>query len=188
MSDVAMKGQLDLTAIRASLLRTPEAIHLIAATLSGEVLNFREAPNTWNIFEVLCHLAEAEISDWIPRVLVTLSGSAERRLPPFDREAGFARYRGWTGAAIAAEFQRLRGESVEKLDSFHITAENLDRTGIHPEFGPVPLRQLLATWVTHDYAHLAQVSRLLVRYHGQFVGPWRAYFSLLREPAKTVSG
>lgn len=183
-----MTGQLDLTAIRASLLCTPEAIRRIASPLSGEALNFREAPNAWNIFEVLCHLAEAEISDWIPRVSVTLSDRAERRFPPFDREAGLARYRGWAGAAIAAEFERLRGESVEKLDSFRITAEDMDRTGIHPEFGPVPLRQLLATWVTHDYAHLAQISRLLVRYHGQFVGPWRAYFSLLREPAKTASG
>jgi hypothetical protein len=53
---------------------------------------------------------------------------------------------------------------------------------MHPELGAVTLRQLLACWVTHDLAHVAQISRVLVRYFGREVGPWRAYFSLLRQP------
>ena len=32
----------------------------------------------------------------------------------------------------------------------------------------------------HDWAHLAQITRVLTRHHGQWVGPWRTYFSLLR--------
>jgi hypothetical protein len=45
---------------------------------------------------------------------------------------------------------------------------------------PVTLGQLLACWVTHDLAHVTQIARVLVRYVGRDVGPWRAYFSLLR--------
>lgn len=55
----------------------------------------------------------------------------------------------------------------------------LAREGRHPEFGAVTLEQLLATWVTHDHAHLAQIARVLTRHYGAFVGPWKKYFSLL---------
>lgn len=182
-----MKTEFNLGEIRNSLLRTPAAVSQLTAQLPDEIVTFREAPGTWNIFEVLCHLAEGEITDWIPRVTVTLSDKPERRFPPFEREAGALRYQGWTARAVAEEFSRLRSESIRNLDEFQITAPDLDRTGIHPEFGPVPLRQLLATWATHDYAHLAQISRLLVRYHGQLVGPWAKYFSLLQNQATAVS-
>jgi hypothetical protein len=41
--------------------------------------------------------------------------------------------------------------------------------------------QLLACWATHDLAHIAQISRSLVRFFGPHVGPWRKYFSLLAD-------
>ena len=52
--------------------------------------------------------------------------------------------------------------------------------GLTVRFGPVTLHQLLACWVAHDLAHVAQIVRVLVRYVGPDVAPWRAYFSLLR--------
>lgn len=176
----------DLNQIRSSLLRTPAAVSQMAAGQPADAVLFREAPDAWNIFEVLCHLAECEVSDWMPRVRVILSG--ERRFPPFDREAGVARYRGWSADRVANEFARLREASVQELDACHLTPQQLELTGIHPEFGEVPLRQLLATWATHDYGHIAQISRLLVRYHGQHVGPWAKYISLLRERPRSAAG
>jgi hypothetical protein len=62
----------------------------------------------------------------------------------------------------------------------------LGRTAIHPELGTVTLAQLLACWVTHDHAHIAQIARVLTRGYGAFVGPWRRYFSLLRDEVITV--
>ena len=41
------------------------------------------------------------------------------------------------------------------------------------------LRELLATWVVHDLAHLGQIARVLAKHHGADVGPWRAYLSIL---------
>ena len=51
----------------------------------------------------------------------------------------------------------------------------------HPEFGTVTLEQLLATWAVHDMAHVAQISRILTRAFGRYVGPWTRYFSLLKD-------
>ncbi len=41
------------------------------------------------------------------------------------------------------------------------------------------LGQLLATWVAHDLAHVAQVARVMARQYRDAVGPWRAYLSIL---------
>jgi hypothetical protein len=51
--------------------------------------------------------------------------------------------------------------------------------GEHPEFGPVTLRQPLATWVAHDLAHLGQISRVMVKQYREAVGPWRRYLGVM---------
>jgi len=43
----------------------------------------------------------------------------------------------------------------------------------------VSLGQLLATWVTHDLAHLGQIGEVLARRHREEVGPWRVYLPAL---------
>ena len=70
---------------------------LIAAA-PRETLTWREAEGTWNCIEVLCHLADGEVTDWIPRVMKILKGGG--RFTPFDREGGFQRYKDWSADAL----------------------------------------------------------------------------------------
>jgi hypothetical protein len=88
---------------------------------------------------------------------------------------------GRSAEALVGEFGQLRRANLDRLDSLQLSADQMNRTGIHPEFGPVTLAQLLACWATHDMAHVAQISRLLTRSFGREVGPWRKYFSLLQQ-------
>jgi len=169
---------LSFASIRASLLQAPRIVEGLIAAAPKDALVWREAEGTWNCVEVLCHVADAEITNWMPRVQRILDGGG--RFPPFDREAGFARYRGWTADALVGEFGQLRRGNVDKLDRVELTPAHLRLVGEHPELGPVTLEQLLATWATHDFAHLAQMSRILTRAFGKHVGPWRRYFSLLQ--------
>jgi len=170
---------LDLRETRAILAQTPAALRLLVGAVGNDGLEFHEAPGAWNVREVLCHLAEGEIEDWVPRIDLMLGERSDKRFAPFNREGGFIRYRGMTCAELLDEFARLRAESLAAFDRFAITPAQLACTGIHPEFGAVTLEQLLATWVTHDFAHTAQISRSLVRHFGRQVGPWKKYFSLL---------
>lgn len=170
----------DLTEVGAVLSSTPTAVRQLVGPLADGALAFREAPEAWTVREVLCHLADGEVMDWIPRIGQILSDRSDTPFVPFDREGGFLRYRDWTAAALLDEFARLRAESLVRLSQFAIQPADLARTGVHPEFGPVTLQQLIACWATHDCAHLAQISRILVRYYGAEVGPWTRYFSLLR--------
>jgi hypothetical protein len=170
----------DVRDVHQTLAQTPAVLHGLTGHASADALAFREAPGTWNALEVLYHVTDGEITDWMPRVRTILSSSGDRRFTPFDREGGFARYHGWSAAAALAEFARLRARNLAELADLQVTPEQLRLEGIHPEFGPVTLQQLLATWVTHDLAHVAQIARVLVRFAGRDVGPWAAYFSLLR--------
>ena len=170
---------LDLAEARAILAHSPAVVRNLVSPAGDAAREFRDAPGGWNVRDVLCHLADGETADWVPRIAIILSSEPDKRFTPFDREAGFVRYRGWTCAALLDEFERLRAESLARLDAFHIARETLTRTGLHPEFGQVTLEQLIACWVTHDHAHVSQIARLLVRHFGAQVGPWRKYFSLL---------
>ena len=166
-----------IASIRQSLAQGPRIVEGLVAAAPKAALTWREGDGTWNVVEVLCHLADGEITDWMPRIERILSGGG--RFAPFDREAGFTRYRGWTADALVGEFGQLRRANLEKLDTLQLSAPHLRLLGEHPEFGPVTLGQLLACWATHDMAHVAQISRLLTRSFGQHVGPWKKYFSLL---------
>jgi len=176
-------SQYSFSESRSLLESTPAVLRALLAPLPDRLLRATEGPGTWSPIDVLAHLAWGEVDDWLPRVRIILEHGADRPFTPFDREAGFAKYRGWSAGALLDEFARLRAESLASFDALGIEPGRLRLEGRHPELGRVTLEQLLATWVTHDLAHLAQIARVLARHHGQFVGPWRAFFSLLKESA-----
>ncbi|MGE5835523.1 MAG: DinB family protein [Acidobacteriota bacterium] len=170
-----------LADLRRQLASTPAVVRTLLTGLPADLLTVNEGDGTWSPLQVLAHLAWGERDDWIPRVRKTLEKGVAEPFTPFDREAGFALYAGWPLDRLLDEFARLRTASLDALDAFALEPADLSKQGRHPEFGPVTLEQLLATWVTHDFAHLAQMARILARHHGQSVGPWRKYFSLLRD-------
>jgi hypothetical protein len=178
------QDQPNVQEVRYRLERTPPALRSLIATLPAESMSYQEASGAWSPFQVMCHLADGEITDWMPRVQLILSDGPDKRFTPFDREGGFRRYKGWTAEAVLNEFDRLRRENMEGLSALRVTPDDLERTGTHPEFGSVTLGQLLATWITHDFAHLAQLSRIGVRYYGRGIGPWTKYFSLLAKEGR----
>ena len=167
-----------ITSVRESLAQGPRIIEGLVAAAPIESLTWRDKADSWNIVEVLCHVADGEITDWMPRVERILDGGG--RFMPFDREGGLIRYRGWTAESLVGEFGQLRRANLDKLTTLNLSPAHLKLRGEHPEFGPVTLEQLLACWATHDMAHVAQISRLLTRAFGRHVGPWTKYFSLLQ--------
>jgi hypothetical protein len=171
-----------LNDVRETLAQTPRLVEGLVAAAPRDALKWREAEDAWNVVEVLCHLADGEHTDWMPRIERILSGGG--RFVPFNREGGLERYRGWSAEALVGEFGQLRRANLEKLATLNLSAPHLSLLGEHPEFGPVTLEQLLATWATHDMAHVSQLSRILTRAFGRFVGPWTRYFSLLSSPAR----
>jgi uncharacterized damage-inducible protein DinB len=165
----------------AQLARTPATLSTWLGDLPIDVWHLRESPEAWSPFQVLVHLVHAEDEDWVPRIRIVLEETGPRRFTSFDREGGMVKYGRQSPAQLLELFATKRRASLAALDALRITPLQLSRTANHPELGEVTLAQLLACWVTHDVAHIAQIARSLVRYHGASVGPWRAFFRLLRE-------
>ena len=77
-------------------------------------------------------------------------------------------------------FTALRRENVKQLQALALRPARLETQGMHPDLGPVTVRQLLATWTAHDLGHLLQVSRTMTRRYREEVGPWAQYLSAMR--------
>lgn len=169
----------DLSHGIAVLSRTPQTLRVFLEDLPDEWTRSNEGPDTWSPFDVVGHLIHGERTDWIARAEIILAQVENRSFTRFDRFAMFRESEGKTLSELLDEFEELRAENLEKLASWDLQDEHLQLTGIHPEFGPVTLSQLLATWVAHDLTHIAQIARVMSKQYREAVGPWRAYLPLL---------
>lgn len=163
------------------LVRTPLVLRALLDGLPHDAWHANEGPGTWSPFDVLGHLIHGDHADWIPRARRILDHGESLAFEPFDREAQFRESAGKTPGELLAGFEAARAESITVLRAMHLTDADLARTGTHPAFGRVTLGQLLATWVTHDLDHIAQIARVLAKRNAEAVGPWSAYLSILRD-------
>ncbi len=76
-------------------------------------------------------------------------------------------------------FREARARRLRDLDALGLGPDDLGRRGRHPDFGPVTLGQLLATWALHDLNHIGQIVQVMAREHGEAVGPWRTFLGIL---------
>lgn len=163
------------------LERTPEVLQILLQNLSEEWTHQNEGNDTWSVYDVIGHLIQGELTDWIPRAEIILSNSVDKKFPPFDRFAQFESSKGKSLQELLSEFRNLREANLERLRSMNITEDKLTMTGIHPAFGEVTLSQLLATWTVHDLNHLAQISRIMAKQYKESVGPWVQYLGVLNK-------
>ena len=169
----------DLAEARQVLERTPRALTSWLSGLSDTWLDTREAEGAWTPRQIVEHLVDGEHDDWIPRARHLLEHGESVAWTPFDRFAHLRRAARPIDAALDA-LATARAASLAALDTLVPDPAALERTGRHPEFGRVILREHLATWAAHDLAHLAQIARVLARRYEQDVGPWRAYLGVMR--------
>jgi hypothetical protein len=169
----------DLNAGIAILERTPATFRAMLAGLPPMWTDATEGPDTWSPYVIMGHLIHAERTDWITRAEIILAQGPNRRFTPYDRFAQFRDSKGKSLAELLDEFERVRAENVATLWRWKLTDAQLALEGEHPAFGPVTLRQLLATWVAHDLGHVAQAARVMAKQYREAVGPWRAYLPVL---------
>jgi hypothetical protein len=163
----------------ALLTRTPSTLDALLRGLPAWWTSANEGENTWSAFDVVGHLIHGEETDWIPRAKIILAQGENRTFDKFNREAQFEASQPVTLDARLDQFAALRRENLRALAELRLSDADLDRTGRHPAFGVVTMRQLLATWVAHDLDHVMQVSRVLGRQYSDDVGPWRAYLRII---------
>jgi hypothetical protein len=163
----------------AVLERTPAVLEALLLELPTDWTTSNEGADTWSPFDIVGHLIDGELTDWMTRLHIILTQGAARRFEPFDRFRHLTRNQGRPLPELLREFRNLREHNLRVLRSLDLTAAQLKLTGEHPAFGTVKMEQLLATWVTHDLGHIAQITRVMAKQYREAVGPWQAYLPVL---------
>ncbi|MEP7076700.1 MAG: DinB family protein [Acidobacteriota bacterium] len=163
------------------LRQTPATLSSMLGGLSPAWTRSRNDRKDWSPYDIVGHLIQAEETNWVPRAEIILSRGKDRRFPLFDRVGYFHRTKGRPLPDLLKEFSKQRKASIKKIASWQLTSKELALTGVHPEFGKVTLRQLLATWTVHDLGHIRQIVTYLANEHADNVGPWKEYLSILRK-------
>lgn len=162
------------------LSRTPAALNALLRDMP-EIWTLRnERDKSWSPFEVVGHLIHGERADWIPRAKMILEHGEAKTFVPFDRWGMEREIQGKSLSQLLDEFARVRSQNLDELRGLNLRPEDLARKGRHPDFGPVTLSQLLATWAAHDLTHLHQISRTMAHQYRETVGPWTVYLGVMK--------
>ncbi|WP_025682139.1 DinB family protein [Paenibacillus maysiensis] len=162
------------------LERTPQTLERFLSGLSEGWLQSNEGEGTWNAHEMVEHFIEAEKHNWIPRVESSLLEGENNLFPAFDRFSHLKEISERTVEEALQEFSSIRMKNLSKLREILNPASHLEKTGLHPEFGIVKLRELLSAWVVHDFTHMAQIVRVMAERYRTDVGSWSAYLGILK--------
>ena len=73
----------------------------------------------------------------------------------------------------------MRMENVAYIQRMTHSSLDLEKKGVHPEFGIVHVSELLSAWVVHDFTHISQIVRVMAERYRTDVGPWSAYLVIL---------
>ena len=159
---------------------TPSVVESMLSGLPDEWLTCRENEDSWNAVEILVHFNHGERTDWVTRTKIIL-GEGSKEFEPFERESGFEGLNADDVPNLVSEFKELRRQNIAEIVGMNLSEDDYEKKGIHPEFGDVTLRQLLAAWVVHDLGHIQQLSRVLAKQYKEEVGPWVKYMSILND-------
>ena len=160
---------------------TPKVLTALLNSLPQSWAEADEGPDTWSTYDILGHLIHGEKTDWIPRAQIILDEGKSRTFPQFDRFAQFSDSKGKSLKVLLNEFVQLRKNNIETLMRMELTDRDFVKSGLHPDFGEVTLKQLLSTWVTHDMSHLRQIARVLAKQYKSEIGPWEKYLPVVHE-------
>lgn len=153
----------------AQLLGKDDPVEVIAATaerldgLAREIgqgrISAAPAPGKWSAREILCHLADSEITFGF-RLRQTLAED-NHTIQPWDQEKWAPAYHAYAAEQALAAFRALRDWNIALIRSALPAAA--DKPAYHPERGAMTFRTLVENMAGHDRNHLVQLERIAAK-------------------------
>jgi hypothetical protein len=160
------------------LRRTPQVVRALLYGLPDAWTTTPDTEGGWRPRDVVGHLITAEADNWIARIERLLTDGTSKPFDSFNRTAHVGRDDALTLDQLVERFETLRAADLDRLAEL-VTDADLDKRGLHPALGEVTLRQLLASWTTHDLDHISQIFAGLAGSRDAAVGPWKVYLGIL---------
>ena len=142
----------NLRAFHSQLLM---AIHGIAET----DLQRPEREGKWSIADVIAHLADLELVYAVRLRTIVAGAGGETPLPALAQDAWVERVNRREPVAELLEqlwFHRRMNLAFRE----RLSPEELARTGVHPDYGPINVADAFGRIERHDAKHLAQIERI----------------------------
>ena len=139
---------------------TAEILRLLLEEVTEDETNWKPAPDRFSIAEVLEHLSHTEGHCFRGRV----QDMVEQDIPAigvYDQNALHAagQYSGRSAEDSFDHFEEQREDNIEYLRNLPVGA--LTRVGMHVEYGPISVAQLLNEWAFHDLGHVRQIAEIV---------------------------
>ncbi|MGE3180444.1 MAG: DinB family protein [Phycisphaerae bacterium] len=135
----------------------PAKIQDAITGLSHEQLNSFPIPGTWSIQQIVVHLLDSDILASVRMKRVIAENDPTLELydeSAFARKLGYDRMDLDLVMDLFVQNRRLNASILRLLQP-----AEFDRTGLHPEFGPITLRQLLNAYIFHVDHHLSFIKK-----------------------------
>ncbi len=135
-----------------------------------ELLTARPAPNEWSALECLQHVTDVEAVSFPVRIKAILAGQPFPAFNPADRPPRAA-----PTVVLAGEFNELRQQTLALINQ--LTETDLEKQGLHAEYGWVTMSQLLHHIAAHDLNHLVQAERAIMQPFIKGSGPFSVNYT-----------
>lgn len=148
-------GRAPLEVLQATLDEVSELVEGVPL----EQLGRAPAPGEWSAWQVVEHLADA---DMVFGIRIRMIVTQERpTLVGFDQNAWAARFAALDGDphTTIARWQAVRRTNLKIYAS--LSAKELQRVGVHSERGPESAELILTLLAGHDLTHIDQLRRCL---------------------------
>lgn len=146
--------------------------------LAPDMYNYRQAPEKWNLLEVVCHMIDSEIEDFRARARHCLEHPGTQ--PPSIDPEGWVKARSYASRNYEEQLHIFLSERKASVEWLRNLGEvDWERHYDHSEFGRLTARHFLNTWLAHDLLHIRQISAIKYAYLDQgstesllYAGPW----------------
>lgn len=144
--------------LRAFPARLATTVTALSDLESGRL----EGEGKWSVTDVVAHLSDLELV-YAVRIRTILAGAGgDDKLPVLAQDAWVERvHRREPIGELLDQFVFHRTFNLALLE--RLNEEELSRSGIHPDYGPITIRDAAQRIERHDEKHLAQIQRIMGR-------------------------
>jgi len=142
----------------AGLERNLVVFESLLGNPSPAFIDWRPAPQKWNLREILVHLYDEEREDFRARLLhIVYQREGEMKAIDPENWVQSRDYNDMDYVSVLQDFLAERQDSISLLKG--ISAESWDLEYAHPKWGNIKAHFYLENWLAHDQLHIRQIIR-----------------------------
>ena len=139
--------------------RLPLQVEELVSGLSPQELTAKPLAGEWTVAQNVHHIADSHINSYVRCKLMATEDNPT--LKPYD-EGAWALLSDGSSADLSDSLTLLKALHARWVQFWeNLPDDAWQRTGMHPESGPVTLARQLELYVEHGEAHLDQIRRTL---------------------------